>query len=145
MKKVVGKRTKVSKTRYTTSPDAHFGVDLNNEDEFELEEVVRPMGRDMTIKKGSSLNPSGVRRGVDIQKADSSFEIYNLNLETHLNFEKEKLNEKKKAQEPKQRAREETQRMYDMNFLIKPFDHLTDNELDMILRVRTKIMKKYYN
>lgn len=44
-------KTKVSETTYTTSSDAHFGVDLNEMDEIKLEEVVRPMRRDMADKE----------------------------------------------------------------------------------------------
>lgn len=34
------KRTKVSETSYTTSSDTYFGVDLNEVDELDHEEVV---------------------------------------------------------------------------------------------------------
>lgn len=85
------KRTKVSKTNYTTSSNANFGVDLNKMGELKLEKTVRPMGRNRAKKKGFLSNALGVGSGSDIQKVASSLKFYNLNFERLLNFEKEKM------------------------------------------------------
>lgn len=45
-KKMVQKEPKILKKSYTTSSQARFRFDLNQDDELELEEIVRLIGRD---------------------------------------------------------------------------------------------------
>ena len=59
-----------------------FRLDLNDDDEFELEEIVRPMGRDKAKmkRKGSSSNASDFNSEVDeMRKMTETFDRYNLN------------------------------------------------------------------
>lgn len=96
------KRTKVSETSYITSSDIHLGLDLNEEDVLEIEEVVCLMGRHKEKKRGSSSNTLRIGRGDAIENVASCFKIYNLNFEYRLNFKNDKSEEKKKAREEKQ-------------------------------------------
>lgn len=54
------KRIKISSSGYTTSFDARVGLDLNEDDKIELEEIVQLIGRDIPKKKEnmSSSNAS---------------------------------------------------------------------------------------
>lgn len=80
----------------------------------------------------------------EIHRVATNLEIHNLNFQSRLNFEKEKLEEKMRSRKVKQRAQEEKQRSQDMEFLTKPFDHLIGDELNVVLRARADIMRKYY-
>lgn len=53
-------KTKTQSNSDTTSSDACVGLDLNEDDEFELEEIVQVMGRDKAKREGkwSSSNAS---------------------------------------------------------------------------------------
>ena len=77
------KRTKTGSSGYTTSSDARVGLDLNQDDELELEEIVRPMGSDKAKRKGKGISSSASDFSMDIdemRKITSSFDQYNLNL-----------------------------------------------------------------
>ncbi|KAL7584227.1 glutathione S-transferase T3-like [Lactuca sativa] len=87
------KRTKTGSNGYTTSSDARVGQDLNQDDELELEEIERPMGRDKAKRKGKGTSSSASDFSVDIdemRKITSSFDRYNLNFSERLTFDKEK-------------------------------------------------------
>lgn len=57
------------------------------------------MDWDKVRNNESSFDASRAKRGDDIHKVTNSFEIYNLNFETRLQFEKEKLDNKEKVWE----------------------------------------------
>lgn len=142
-KKVVKKEPKLLRRVTLLHRICILGLILNEVDELDLREVIRSMGRDKA-KKGPSSNTSVTGRGVDIHGVASNFEIRNLNFESCFSFEMKKLEDKKKAREEKQRTLEEKQRSRDTKFLTKPFNYLTENEFNMVLRARVDIMKKYY-
>ncbi|XP_023745124.1 glutathione S-transferase T3-like [Lactuca sativa] len=80
------KRTKTGSSGYATSSDARVGLDLNQDDELELEEIVRPMGRDKVKRKGKGTSSGASDFNVDIdemRKITSSFDRYNLNFSEH--------------------------------------------------------------
>ena len=115
------KRTKTGSSGYTTSSDARVGLDLNQDDELELEEIVRPMGRDKAKRKGKGTSSSASDFSVDVeemQKITSSFDRYNLNFSERLAFDKEK-------EETRKNERSERQEMEDMKFLMEKVDHLS--------------------
>ncbi|XP_023763016.2 zinc finger CCCH domain-containing protein 14-like [Lactuca sativa] len=97
---------------YTTSSGVRVGLDLNQDDELELEEIVRPLGRDKAKRKGkmTSSGASNFRMDVnEMRKITASFDRYNLNFSERLAFDKEK-------EETRKKERAERQEMDDMMF-----------------------------
>ncbi|XP_052622261.1 uncharacterized protein LOC128127644 [Lactuca sativa] len=122
------KRTKTGSSGYTTSSDARVGVDLNPNDELELEEIVRPMGRDKAKRKGKGTFSSASNFSVDIEemrKITSSFDRYNLIFSERLAFDKVK-------EETRKKERAERQEMEDMKFLMENVDHLSGPALELV-------------
>ena len=94
------KRTKTGSSGYTTSSDVRVGLDLKQDDELELEEIERPMGRDKAKRKGKGTSSSASDFSVDIdemRKITSSFDRYNLNFSERLAFDKKKEETKKRS------------------------------------------------
>ncbi|XP_052619840.1 uncharacterized protein LOC111908712 [Lactuca sativa] len=94
------KRTKTGSSGYTTSSDARVGLDLNQDDELELEEIERPIGRDKVKRKGKGTSSSAFDFSMHIdemQKIASSFDRYNLNFSERLAFDKKKEETKKRS------------------------------------------------
>lgn len=126
------KRTKTGSCGgYTTSSDARVGLYLN-EDELELEEIVRPMGKDKTKRKGNETSSGSSDFSMDfdeMRKITASFDWYNLNSAEHLTFDKEK-------EETKKKERTERQEMEDMKFLMENTDHLSGPALELLMKKR---------
>ena len=59
---------KTGSSGYTTSSGVRVGLDLNQDDELELEEIVRPMGRDKAKRKGKGTSSSASDFSVDINE-----------------------------------------------------------------------------
>ncbi|XP_023754942.1 uncharacterized protein LOC111903394 [Lactuca sativa] len=134
------KRKKTGSNGYTTSSDAWVGLDLNQDDEHELEEIVRPIGKDKAKRKEKGTSSSASNFSVDIdemRKITSSFDRYNLNFSERLTFNKEK-------EETRKKERAERQEMEDMKFLMENVDHFSGSALKLVMKKREKIMKKYF-
>lgn len=110
-----GKVQKRSDTSYTTSSNARVNIDLNEEeDELELNEVVRPIGRDKAKREGSSSSETRTKKSDEFLKMASEFEKYNLNFSTRMQFEREKLEKNEQVWQNKLKDREEKQCTWDM-------------------------------
>ncbi|XP_023757618.1 glutathione S-transferase T3-like [Lactuca sativa] len=135
------KRTKTGSSGYTTSSDARVGLDLNQDDELELEEIVRPMGRDKAKRKGKGTSSGASDFSGDIdemRKITSSFDRYNLNFSERLAFDKEK-------EETRKKERTERQKMEDMKFLMENVDHLSGLALEFVMKKREKKFEKIFS
>lgn len=139
------KRTKTSESSCTKSSDARVqsGLNEDDDDELELEELLRPIGRDKAKRKGSSSSASGSYKSDDITKMATEFVRYNMKLDARMEFEQEILAKKEKSRQEKQKAREDKQRLKDMKFLMKPTTDLEGDALQMVLQYKEYILKKY--
>ena len=72
-----------------------------------------------------------------MRKITSSFDRYNLNFSERLTFDKEKEEKRKKE-------RAKRQEMENMKFLMENVDHLSGLALELVMKKREKILKKYF-
>ena len=137
------KRTKNSETN-AYSPglsDAHtnYAVDLegdDEDDELEIREPVRPVGRDTTKRATSSSRQTS-------SSIPSSTELAS-QLEEFTKFQKEKHEDRKKFHEDRKKLQEERSLRANLKYMgSMRDDELDDEERGIIAKMKRKLFNKY--
>lgn len=126
------KRSKTSETQYTTSSNAHIGVDVNEiPDDFE-----RPVGRNRAKAKGKAAALSSSVNDGKMDDVNEKFDQVLSTISTHVKSTEEERLARKTSRENKNRA-------LDMLVLMQPTEHLTGATLELALKLKNDIVKKY--
>ncbi|GJR53321.1 hypothetical protein Tco_1403842 [Tanacetum coccineum] len=150
---------KKSKTFGSSSFNTEFGdasfnlnVDAGDEDENEVREISRPMGRDKArcLKKkgtgsfGSSVNMTdeALARLMVSELATQTASAMTMNKEERATYMEIKRREVE-CRERELELQAYRQRQEDMKFYMQPYDHLTVDQLAHMEALRAKIKAKY--
>ncbi|GJZ28354.1 hypothetical protein Tco_0573001, partial [Tanacetum coccineum] len=136
----------------TKVPSFNLNVDAEDEDENEVQEVPRAMGRDIakgskkkgTISSGSSVNMNDVTlaRLMVSGLATQTASVIAMKKEERAAYMEIKMREVE-CRERELEMQAYRQRQEDLEFYIQPYDHLTGEQLAHMEAMRAEIKAKY--
>lgn len=148
---VITKKSKTSESNtYTTSSDTQGPFHLDDDDDF-FEEPQRPSGSRKSKRSSSSSSlfvPDDSTATVEDffgRLMDSLKEFKDINIDKNERKQRKEQQRQEliEIKKEKNRLLQEQQRKKDLRTLMKPHDHLTGTDLELVLQLKAEIRKQY--